>query len=112
MITQDKPKLLEFATKSSTPVAKRFHFTKKKIDGLPASTNGQRAYYYDDEVRGLTIAISPLGKKVFVLYRKVAGKPERVNIGTYPDLSIERARGRASELNSAIAQGRNPAHDH
>jgi integrase len=44
-----------------------------------------------------------------VLYRKVEGRPERITIGPYPDLTIEQARGKASELNGAIARGENPA---
>ena len=109
MVNKSSPKLLKFATKGSTAVARRFHFTKKRIDGLYAPTNGQRAYFYDDEVRGLALAVSPLGKKTFILYRKVAGRPERISIGAYPDLTIEQARGIASQMNSVIAQGGNPA---
>jgi integrase len=109
MVNRNSPKLLQFATKSSTQVEKRFHFTKKRIDALPAPTNGERAYFYDDQVRGLTLAVSPLGKKSFVLYRKVAGRPERITIGPYPDLTIEQARGQAQHMNSVIAQGGNPA---
>jgi integrase len=45
---------------------------------------------------------------VFVLYRKIAGRPERITIGLYPDLSIEQARDKADELNGAIARGENP----
>ena len=109
MVAENTRKLLKFATKGSTAVARRFHFTKKRIDSLPTPKNGQRAYYYDDGVRGLAVAVSPLGKTNFVLYRKVAGRPERVTIGPYPDLSIEQARGQASQMNSVIAQGGNPA---
>jgi len=94
----------------STSVARRkFHFTRERIDRLPKPDNGQRAYYYDLRVRGLALAVSPAGKKVFVLYRKVAGRPERVTIGPYLDLTIEQARQRAEELNAAIARGGNPA---
>ena len=114
MINQDAPKVTEFATQSSTSVArrnssKRFGFTKKLLDKVSLPTNAQRAYFYDAMTRGLALAVSPAGKKVFVLYRKVAGRPERITIGLYPDLSIEQARDRAAELNGAIARGENPA---
>jgi integrase len=92
---------------SSRPSA--FGFTKKKLDSLPLPKNAQRTYFYDTQTRGLALAISPGGKKVFVLYRKIAGKPERINIGPYPDLTIEQARGKAAELNGRIAAGKNPA---
>jgi integrase len=113
MITTDLPKLTSFATPGSTSVARggqgKFGFTKKLLDKLPLPTNRQRAYFYDSMTRGLALAVSPAGKKVFILYRKVAGRPERITIGPYPDLSIEQARGRAAELNGAIARGENPA---
>jgi integrase len=114
MVNEHTPKDANFATRGSTSVArhenpKRFGFTKKLLDKLTSPTNGQRAYFYDSTTRGLTIAVSPAGKKSFVLYRKVAGRPERITIGPYPDLTIEQARGRAAELNGAIARGENPA---
>ena len=114
MINQSARKLLKINLSGSKlvarhPAQKKFNFTKKAIDALPCPSNGQRAYCYDTGVRGLTVAVSPAGKKVFVLYRKVGGRPERVTIGPYPDLSIEQARGKAEELNGAIARGENPA---
>jgi integrase len=119
MVTREIPNVTEFATKSSTgvarresstnPLLKKFGFTKRYLDALPPPTNGQRKYYYDAGTRGLAIAVSPAGKKSFVLYRKIAGRPERTTIGPYPDVSIEQARNRAAELNAAIARGENPA---
>ena len=109
MIAAQSPKLLKFAAQGSKLVAKRFNFTKKTLDQLSSPENGQRAYHYDTNVRGLAMAVSPAGRKTFILYRKIAGRPERITIGLYPDLSIEQARGKASELNAVIAQGENPA---
>jgi integrase len=109
MIAKDSSKLLKFATKGSKPVARRFNFTKRTIAALSPSSDEQRTYYYDQEVRGLTLAVSPAGRKTFVWYRKVDGKPERVSIGLFPDLSIEQARGIASDKNAAHARGENPA---
>jgi integrase len=79
------------------------------LDKVPFPTNGQRAYFYDSSTRGLALAVSPAGKKVFILYRKIARRPERVTIGPYPDLTIEQARGEAARLNGIIARGENPA---
>ena len=96
-------------SRPSGSVRRKFNFIKKTIDSLPLPTNQQRAYYYDSQTRGLALAVSPAGKKVFVLYRKVAGRPERITIGPYPDITIDQARGKAGELNGAIARGENPA---
>jgi Arm DNA-binding domain len=105
------PKLLKFNTKGSTQVAQsRFNFTKQQLNHLPSPTNGQRAYYYDSRgPRGLGIAVSTGGRKTFILYRKINGRPERISLGLYPDLSIELARKKAAELNGIIAKGENPA---
>jgi integrase len=123
MITQSLPKVTEFATQGSTSVAnprptdestdsgsrRKFAFTKKLLEKVARPTNGQRIYYYDTMTRGLALAVSPAGKKVFILYRKVEGRPERITIGPFPDLTIEQARNRAAELNGLIARGENPA---
>jgi integrase len=86
----------------------RFNFTKKRIDALtvPAS---KRVYYYDTEQRGLLLTVYPSGQKTFSLYRKIAGRPERITIGPYPDLTIEQARKEVQRLAGEIAQGQNPA---
>jgi integrase len=91
--------------------ARKFNFTKKALDSLRPPTNEQRAYFYDEQVRGLTVAVSPAGRKTFVLYRKMNGRPERINLGLYPEMSIEQARGKAEKMNSSIAEGENPRDD-
>lgn len=85
----------------------KFNFTKAAIEALPLPQKGWK-YYYDLKVQGLGIGIGCTGKKSFILYRKINGKPVRITLGRYPDLAIEQARGKASELNSDIANGLNP----
>src|ERR1035441_8727021 len=107
---QNLPKLLKFTAAGSTSVARRFGFTKQQLNQLPRPTNGQRAYYYDSNgPRGFGIAVSPGGRKTFILYRKINGRPERITLGSYPDMSIESGRKKSSEINGAIAKGENPA---
>ena len=86
----------------------KFNFTKKAIESLPMPETGKRAYYYDTKVRGLGIGITDKGTQTFIVYRKIGGRPERIILGRYPDLSIENARDEASKINSKIAQGENP----
>src|SRR5215467_5596397 len=108
-VAENRRKLPKFATSGSTSGARKFNFTRERIADLPCPTNGQRAYYYDAKVRGLAVAVSCLGKRSFVLYRKVSGRPERITIGPFLDLSIDQARKRAEQLNADIALGENPA---
>src|SRR4051812_559195 len=86
----------------------KLNFIRKALDALRAPAGTPRVYHYDTAVRGLAFAVSPTGRKTFLLIRKINGRPERITIGRYPDLSIEQARGRASEMNAAIARGENP----
>lgn len=86
----------------------KFNFTKATIEALPVPEKGWK-YYYDLKVQGLGIGVGATGKKSFILYRKINGRPERITLGRYPDLAIEQARGKASELNADIAEGKSPA---
>lgn len=95
------------SAKSSTDAC--FPFTKKDLDALPMPHPHSRNYFRDSRVRGLQLVAYATGRKSFVLFRKIKGRPERILIGPYPDVTIEQARGRASEMNAAIASGENPA---
>lgn len=86
----------------------RLNFTKAAIESLPTPVKGW-TYHYDTKTRGLAIGVSHTGARSFLVYRKVQGKPERITLGRYPDLTIEQARGKAASINSAIAYGENPA---
>lgn len=84
------------------------NFTKAAIEALPMPEKGWK-YYYDTKVSGLAIGIGPSGVKTFILYRKVNRKPERIKIGRYPDLTVDKARTQALTLIADIAGGTNPA---
>ncbi|MGH8558647.1 MAG: tyrosine-type recombinase/integrase [Methylococcales bacterium] len=85
----------------------RFVFTKKLIEALDIPTTG-RAYAKDLKVPGLLIQITPTGTKSFQVFRRVNGKPVRVTLGRYPDLTIEQARRKALNVLSDLADGVNP----
>ena len=89
--------------------APRRNLTKKVLDGLPLPPRGKRAYFHDAKLRGLTVAVTSAGCKTFLVYKKVRGRPERITLGHWPDLTVEQARRRAAEVIGAIARGENPA---
>lgn len=70
---------------------------------------GKREYYYDTKTQGLSLCVTSSKKKTFFIYRKIEGRPERIKLERYPGMSIEQARGRASEVNASISKGGNPA---
>jgi integrase len=86
---------------------KNFNFTKRSIMALPAPKSGTTTYH-DIGKHGLKLIVRPTGVKTFILYRKIKGKPERITIGRFPDLSVEQARKQADIYNSKIAKGINP----
>ncbi len=139
MVNQNSPKLPKFTAAGSTTVAPkqqsksaaghlvqnqrvdsldtkvdsaapRFAFTKKALDAL-APPAKKRVYCYDERESGLLLTVYPTGRKTFSLYRKVSGRPDRITIGGFPDLTIEQARSRAQELKGAIARGQNPSRE-
>jgi integrase len=87
-------------------------FTEDRIRKLPPAPEGVRVVYFkDSKTRGFMVGVYPSGTRVFVLYRKVQGRPERILIGRWPDLPVEQARKIADEMNGDIAKGKNPAEE-
>ncbi len=77
---------------------------KKSID----RKGGIYDTYYDTKEKGLILLVSNGGSKTFYLYKKINGKPERVKLGNFPDISIEQARKLALSNKNLINDGRNP----
>ena len=48
------------------------------------------------------------GTKSFKVYRKFNGKPVRVTLGKYPEMTIENARNAAQRVISDMISGKNP----
>jgi len=83
------------------------NFTKANLEHLVPPDTGRR-YVYDEKEAGLLVQITSNGRKTFQLYKKHQGRPIRVTIGTYPDLTVEQARKRAREIKVELAHGGNP----
>jgi len=86
------------------------NFTKENIDSLPLPEAGKRTTYKDSKEHGLQLRVTSNGVKTFCVFRwvKLDNKPERVTLGRYPDMSIEKARNDARKVNVAIAENKNP----
>lgn len=89
---------------------REFSFTKAALDALPLPEAGKRDVYHDKKTTGLQVRVSSAGTKTFCIYRRVkGGQPERVTLGRYPEMTIERARGEAAKVNAEIENGASPA---
>jgi integrase len=60
---------------------------------------------------GLTFTLSAAGNAVFVLRYRLQGKQYEITLGRYPDLPLEEARAKASELRRRVAEGVNVARE-
>ncbi len=89
----------------------RINFTRKTLESLPIPTQG-RSIVYDaggrESVAGLVLQITSAGTRSFQVYKKAGGKPTRVTLGRYPDLTIEQARKAAKQAIAKLAMGTNP----
>ncbi|KEC84230.1 tyrosine-type recombinase/integrase [Acinetobacter sp. ETR1] len=56
----------------------------------------------------MSVRVSPKGKIVFQLRYRFAGKAERLDLGSYPHLSLKDARSKANEMRSLLDKGQNP----
>ncbi len=86
----------------------KINFTKKVLDALPLPTVGKRFAFKDAKERGLIIRVTSSGQKTFQLYQKHQGRPIRVSLGTFPDMSIENARKAALKAKGSLSIGTNP----
>jgi hypothetical protein len=90
--------------------ANRFAFTKTKLEELKCA-DGEREYFYDIKTPGLAFCVTSAGSKSFYFYRRIAGRPSRVRLGGFPELSVEQARDLTAETQYKVAQGGDPVKD-
>jgi integrase len=86
---------------------KKLNFTKAVINSEVAPESG-RTYLHDTKEAGLVLQITAAGRKTFQLYKKHQGRPIRVTIGTWPEITVEQARKKARDAKGELAEGRNP----
>lgn len=90
------------------PATTKRRLTKRTIDAIPSPTGNERIVLNDTDVRGFQIRISR-GSRTFYLYRWAAGRPQRIRLGGYPELTPEAARKLAEKRAGEVAEGRDLA---
>ena len=84
-----------------------FPFTHPRLEAIKPPRTG-RASYRDTKVAGLTLAVTTSGSQSFYFYKRIEGKPTRIRIGGFPEISIDDARKEAQKFSGEIARGENP----
>jgi integrase len=67
-----------------------------------------QAMFWDDEIKGFGLRVTPGGAKSFVLDYRADGRQRRITIGAYPDWTVAAARDAAKTLKRDIDLGNDP----
>ena len=59
----------------------KFKYTKRKIESL--TVTDKTVTYHDTETTGLKLTLSKAGTYIFLVYRKIKGRPERIKLGNF-----------------------------
>ncbi len=86
-------------------MGREISFSNAALARLKKPDNKSRQEYRDRGEGGLYLYVTQTGIKTYYLYRKHEGRPLRIKIGRYPDLSVTAARKRARELKGELALG-------
>jgi integrase len=86
----------------------RIRLTAETLPRL-AAPEGRRAEYFDEGLRGFSVRVSPAGRKSFCVLYRSGRRLRRYTLGTYPVLSLSRARTLARAALAEAAMGGDPA---
>jgi integrase len=89
-------------------MSERFRFTKTKVANLP-QPDKNRAVYYDDLVPKLALRITQAGNRSFYIVKRAGREMVWLKLGTFPDMTVERAREEAEKKLGEFASDSNPA---
>lgn len=84
--------------------------TKRNIDEI--QKGARDAFYWDDEVPGFGLKVTPADGRIFVFQYRLGGrgaKTKRWTIGKYGPLTPDQGRKEAKRLAALVSQGRDPA---
>jgi len=89
-------------------VAERHPFTQAGLSKL-VGRQGARLVIHDPRIKGLRAELRAGGAIAFYVLRRLpGGKPLRVRIGPFPEVTVDDARTQAMDLLAKIVKGHNP----
>src|SRR4051794_28983047 len=87
----------------------RFDFTKEKIEGIRTPSAGKRTVAYDARVPKLAVRVTASDARTFFVVKWRATGVAWERLGSYPDMTIEKARKAAERVLGQYADGIDPA---
>jgi integrase len=85
----------------------RIRLTQKAVADLLPFANGRR-HVYDDVAPSLAVCVTEKGAKSFYWIGRVNKAVSRLQIGTWPKMSVETARAEAQRITADVASGSAP----
>ena len=84
-------------------------FSKTALLALEAPAEGKRRTIYDTKVPKLALRMTHAGAKTFYVVKRAGASMAWVKLGTFPELTVERAQAEAEKVLGEFASGANPA---
>ena len=84
-------------------------FGKISLQGLALPPAGKRLTVYDTKVPKLAVRVTPAGTKTFYVVKRAGAEMAWVKLGTFPDMTVEKAQAEAERILGEFASGANPA---
>jgi integrase len=91
---------------------KKFHFTKRAIDALPAhdqDSPSREAEFCDAGCTGLHLRVGKNGRKFFQHRYRHLGRKRCLSLGEHPHVSVDDARRKVGEQRALLARDIDPA---
>lgn len=93
---------------------KRFPFSKRTIESLPAhamDSPSREAEYTDMECIGLHLRVSKGGRKFFQHRYRHLGRKKCLTLGEFPHVTVQDARQKVSAQKTLLAKSIDPAEE-
>lgn len=101
-------KTMRLAGVEGKAMARKIGFTIEALTHAVCPAGKDRAFIYDSRQPGLCLMTTRTDAKTFYFYGKVNGRPQRVRLGGFPEISVEQARKLAKVTSGDIADGADP----
>ncbi|NVN90190.1 MAG: integrase family protein [Desulfuromonadales bacterium] len=85
----------------------KIRLSQKRVADLEP-VPGKQVEVWDTDQPRFGVRVSPGGRKVFFVMRRVDGKLVRATVGIFPEMNVDTARTRAAALLVAMQDGHNP----
>lgn len=87
----------------------KLRFSKTALMAVALPDAGKRIAVYDTDTPKLAMRITAAGSRTFYVVKRAGASMAWVKLGTFPEMTVEQARGEAQKILAEFATGANPA---